>query len=404
MLRKLLSAILFLGVIPCEAALFTFYNNSELGSKLTFMLNIVTCIIAGIYFLINMTKKTYNERIVVKYIVCGIAIIILNQLSSMIANEEDNSRTISIICLFAYYLYVLYMFKEPDDVIKSINITLFFLIMASFIFYYIKPMNVTYIENATTRYFKGVAYNRNSYADISLFYIASNIYLWSKKKKYTLFYLPTTIIALYTTYLTHSATSTVCAFLLVLLSLIYLFTKRTIPLSIFVGGYIFIFVSLIIIQSSNTPFLSQITRYFQKSNGLTGRTNIWTTTMKLLTEAPVFGRGFDTYVLARNGIVENDPHNSILYTLLTQGVCGIFIIIYMLYKPIKIARQTLGNNDLFAFLYIFIMIWMVRGLTESVMSYTHFTFWISVVAVEMLITTNQKNILDKKDLKNEQTI
>ena len=47
---------------------------------------------------------------------------------------------------------------------------------------------------------------------------------------------------------------------------------------------------------------------------------------------------------------------------------------------------------------------MVRGLTESVLSYTHFTFWISVVAVEMLITTNQKNILDKKDLKNEQTI
>ena len=405
MKKIIISSILFFGVIPCETAFFTFYKNAEFGSKFILMLNFLTCGIAGLLFIIGINNKhTDNEPIIIKYTFCGIAIMLLNTMASMITGEESSSRAMSIICLFAYYLYVLYVFKKPDDIVKSINITLLFLILSSFILFYVSPQNVTYIENATTRYFKGVSHNRNSYADIALLYIASNIYLWSRNKKHTIFYLLTTGVAFYTTYLTHSATSTICAILLIVLSLMYVFTKKTIPLTVFLAGYVFIFISLIILQSANTPFLSEITNYFDKSTGLTGRTNIWTTTIDVIKNNPVFGRGYDTYALAKRGIVENDPHNSVLYILLTQGFCGIIMFLIMFYNPIKTAKRILENNSLFSFMYNFVIVWMIRGLTESVFSYSHFTFWIAVIIIEILNLEKRKQRSMNEEIKNAEAI
>ena len=394
MLRKLLSAILFLGIIPCDAAMFTLFKNPELGKQIVLILNITVCGITGIFVIRDLIEKFFYKEIAAKYLRYFIVLIIFNTLASMLSAEDAllDTRTMSLICLWAYYSFGLYTFKDAHSLIKTINTTLLMLIVMSIVLYYIDYENATHIENATTRCFKGVAANRNSYSEITLFYVASNLYLWAKNKRYSLFYLLTTALAMYTTYLTHSATSTVSMFIMVVLASYYIIAKKTISFKAFLIAYIGIFVSLVIIQSAEIPFLSEIIEYFRKDNSLTGRTDIWKTSFKLIAEYPIFGRGYDTYALFKNGVLENDPHNGILYMLLTQGFCGTIIFFSLFCNTLTKAKYILKNNTLFSYMYIFIIVWMIRGLTESVFSYTHFVFWIAIIIIEMLILEKKKEM------------
>lgn len=394
MVKKLFISILFLGIIPCDAAMFTLFKDAELGKQIVLILNILVCGIVGIFFTRNFSERFFYEKISNKYLAYFIVLVFLNILASLIAVEDTLiwTRTMSLICLWAYYLLGLYVFRDAHTLVKSINITLLILILMSVILYYVDYENATYVESATTRYFKGVSSNRNAYSEITLFYVASNLYLWAKSKRHTLFYLSTTALAIYTTYLTHSATSIVSLLLMLLLLVWYITTKKIISFKAFLGMYIGIFISLIIIQSAETPFLSEILEFFQKDSSLTGRTDIWTTTFDLISEHPIFGRGYDTHILADNGILENDPHNGILYMLLTQGICGTIIFFSMFYNTLTKAKSVLKNDTLFSYMYIFIIVWMIRGLTESVFTYTHFVFWIAIIIIEMLILEKKKEM------------
>lgn len=246
-----------------------------------------------------------------------------------------------------------------------------------------------------------MAKNRNSFSEITLFYVASNLYLWRESKQHSMFYIITTAFAVYTTFLTHSATSAVSVLLMIILSIGYAVTKKTISFKLFLSVYAVVFVSLIIMQSVNIPFMSEIMGYFQKDSSLTGRTDIWKTALNLISEHPTFGRGYDTTVLLRNGIVENDPHNSILYMLLTQGTCGTLIFICMFYRTLTEAGHVLINDTLYSHMYIFIIVWMIRGLTESAFTYTHFVFWISIIVIEMLILEKKKEMVNGEDNEKE---
>lgn len=396
MLKKLFICILFLGVIPCDASLFTLFKNPDLGKQIVLFLNIGACVISGIFFVRKFMEKFLYEKITMKYLGYFVLLIMLNYLASLISGEYAliETRTMSLICLWGYYVLGLYTFKDSHSLVKTINITLLILIVMSTIFYFTNYEDVTYIENATTRCFKGVAPNRNSYAEITLFYVASNLYLWAKSKRNSLFYLATTALAIYTTYLTHSATATICLLVMIALSIWYIVSKKTISFNLFLGAYICIFISLIIVQSANTPFLSEILQYFQKSSSLTGRTDIWKLTFDLILEHPILGRGYDTFALLKNGVMENDPHNGVLYMILTQGFCGLIIFFSMFYKTIIEAKYALKDETLFSYMYIFIIVWMIRGLTESIFAYTHFVFWIAIIIIEMLVIEKKKDLLD----------
>ena len=69
---------------------------------------------------------------------------------------------------------------------------------------------------ANTQLFKGITSNRNNYSEISLFYIATNFYIWQKEKKGLIWVLITSLIAVLTTIVTHSVTSIICTVLLLL--------------------------------------------------------------------------------------------------------------------------------------------------------------------------------------------
>lgn len=104
---------------------------------------------------------------------------------------------------------------------------------------------------------------------------------------------------------------------------------------------------------------------FERSPSFTGRTDIWTITLNSILEYPFVGFGYDTNVLFEQGVLTNDPHNSILYILLTQGllyVIGMFSIVnvailrkiselvmfsVLLYFVIKYRKQfSLGTKEI----------------------------------------------------------
>jgi O-antigen ligase len=404
MVKKFLIAILFLGIIPFDPAMFTLFKNPELGQQIVRVLNVAVCAITGVLFVRNLLTDFFYERVATKYLKYFAGLMLLNALASMISSEDAllGTRLMSIMCLWAYYTYGLYTFKDAYSLIRTINITLLILIVISMALYYVDYEHATYIENATTRYFKGVAANRNSYAEITLFYVASNFYLWGQNKKRSWFYILTTALAVYTTYLTHGATSNVTMLLMILMAAYYTIFKKTIEFRTFLIAYVAIFISLIIMQSTENPLLAGIFQIFEKDSSMTGRTDIWKTSLRLIAEYPIFGRGYDTQVLWQNGIGENDPHNSILYMLLTQGLCGTIIFFVLFYNTLTKAKALLRYNPLFSYMYIFIITWMIRGLTESVFSYTHFVFWIAIIIIEMLFLENNKERSIGED--NEQKI
>ncbi len=401
MTNKIFKSILFLGIIPCDAALFTMFKNPELGSKIVLCINIIVCFLAFVKMIRQATKSNANNRMALTIIGLFLIMITFNILASLLSGENIplGKRFMSMVCVCAYYVYSIYYFKDTHTLIKSINGALLFLIMLGYILSYIDFENVSYVENATTRTFKGLASNRNSYSEITLFYIATNMYLWVKNKQNGLFYFATTALALYTTFMTGSATSSVCAVLLISLCIIYTLTKKTIPLKFMLIVYLFFFVMMIVMQSENVPFLREIQEYFNKDSGMTGRQNIWKVSWLLIEEHLLLGRGFDTEVLLNIGIRENDTHNGVLYILLTQGIVGFSILLYTFYKVLHNIKLSFETNKMNVYLYIFVIVWLIRGLTESCFTYTHFVFWIALICIKKNMNSmydSRRNDIDEK--------
>ena len=385
--------ILFLGVLPIEKAALTLYVNSEVGKYFALLLNIITLVLAIILFLTNSKKR---QQLSTKYVLFFCILVFIYLVGSVMADEFSITRILSLVCLLGYYLFLIHEYISVEDFISDINKTLLLVVVVSLVLYFTGNSNVIYIESASQLTFKGIVPNRNSYSEVSLFLITTNFILFHKKQMKLLPFMISTTLATYTTILTRSATSIVC---LVLLLILILFSKskymRKIFLSnIFWRGYAVIFFCLILLQNVNSGILTYVANLFGKSATLTGRTDIWTTSLQLFSKKFMFGYGYDTEILLYNGIRENDPHNGILYIFLTGGLLGLFLFISML-KPIFINKcQYIDVNNTYVYLRIFLCVWAIRGLVESVFSYTHFVFWSAIIMLDMIIYFKRKEIRD----------
>lgn len=377
--------ILFLGVFPIEKAAVTLYTNSEVGYYFFLLLNIITLGLATLFFLNNRKNR---QQLSLKYLIYFSLLIFIYMIGSVMADEFSVTRILSLVCLLGYYLFVIHGYSSVDDFFCDINKALLLIIIVSLMLYLVGSNNVLYRENALQLTFKGIVPNRNNYSEISLFFITTNFVLFKKKRMKLIPFIMTTILAIYTTILTRSATSIVCLLLLLLLLVFSKskYVKKVCLSNIMLIGYAIIFLILVLLQNTNFGVMSYIAKIFEKSVTLTGRTNIWTASFQLLSEFPLFGYGYDTQILLRNGVRENDPHNSIIYILLTGGIFGLILFISML-KPLFVNKH--GDIDIkdstYVYLRIFVFIWAIKGLVESVFSYTHFVFWVTIIAFDMMI-------------------
>lgn len=367
--KILISSVLFLGILPFDKAALTLYSSESLGIVLSYVLCGVTLLLTIFLFVFNHNLKvdqTNKNLFVVGFL------IIFGYVLSSIRNGFSLERILSIACFLIYYLFSFFFFDDIDDLILSIGISLAALIFFSFILYLQNNYHVMYVASAYETNFKGIASNRNSFAELALFDIVIFSYLLSKKKLF-LFSILSIFLAIYGTFLTKGATSIICCILLIIMLFFNKTLKKTVSYKFFV---VFLFFSFIIIfLLKNIDALKPLYVFFNKSSSLTGRTDRWDYTASIVFNKPLFGYGYDFTILLENGFVENDPHNGILYILLSQGFFGLVIFFYTLYMFMK--KVVCFKRDILVrFLYIFMIVWSIRALVESGYSYTHFIFWI----------------------------
>lgn len=379
-----LTWILFLGVLPIDKAALTFFKNESIGNYISLFLNFCTIIVAFIGF-INIQSIKVRNRLSQKYILY-FGVLAFIYLCAAFVEQIDITRFFSLMCLLGYYLFAICCYKNVDKLIRDVNKALLFVIIIGFSLYIFGNENVMYVENASMTVFKGITSNRNSYSEISLFYIATNFYIWRKDKKHFLWRCITSFIAVYTTIMTNSATSIMCTTLLLVLMLGCNFKtmSKLYSLNLFFVVYIVAFTIIVLMQNTDLEITKVITTFFDKTSSFTGRTDIWSMSINYIPKSPLFGFGYDNHVLLNQGIIENDPHNGILYIALTQGIAGIISFVCMISFVVGIDRDTnVKRDDAYITMLIFVIVWLVKGLVESVFSYTHFIFWCAIIVLEL---------------------
>lgn len=375
--------ILFLGVIPFDKAALTLYRNNQIGNILSYCLLLITVIVVGF----RLVQHKSNSEYVIDFLVNRIHIIfilisILYLMSGLINDNLKLSRALSLFCLWAYYIFSLLEYDDPKRLIKDISNAAVFLLVFSLFLYFINNRNVYYQESATVFSFKGVALNRNGFIEFALFpvlnYWCNAINNGTKSKTICALVCA---ISFYSILITKSATSIVCIVLFLVFLLLRKPLKRLFSLRAFFIGYLIVFAVTVIVDSSDNWYLNQISNIFGRSATLTGRTTFWPTTVQLILKKPIFGYGIDTNVLLECGIRENDPHNGLLYLLLTSGLVGTYIFFHIIIKMMDKTAFLLKTDDTVYCIIAFIISWLVRGIVESPFSYSHYIFWTLVIIV-----------------------
>ena len=371
--------VLYLGVIPLDKAALTFYNNIILGNYIALLLNVI--VVLYVLFLISRRKTVH--KVTVKYVLWGIATLTAYVGSCLYGNELYLYRILSIGCLFAYYFFIIEYYHNIRQFFKDINKALGFIILLSVCLYYLGSENVIYYESADKVVFKGIVPNRNVFSEISLFYITTNFCIYIDN---TIYFLLTTSIAVWATCITNSATSLIC--LSVLLTLYY-FSKYNLVKAVCMSKKIFwipiiAFIGVVGMNGMIRNIISYVSSLFGKSATLTGRTDIWNITIEKIIENPFFGYGYDSMVLFENGVRVNDPHNGILYLVLTGGIISLMIFLVMMASSLLKNKTYTNLSEYYLYIRVFIIIWLLKGLVESVFSYSHFIFWSAVIALDLL--------------------
>ena len=389
-----LTWILFLGVLPFDKASLALYINPSLGNYISYALNAITLFIAFFLMLNGSAKKIAKNKLCTKYILYFAVLIFIYLISSLISSDFTISRVLSLICLLTYYLFSICKYNSIYDLLQDINIALLVIVLISFVLYLFGNPNVFYTENATTLTFKGIAANRNSYAEITMFLIVSSFCIYQKKRKLLPFVFSVGL-SVYTTLLTNSATATICVILLSGSMLLISLKKiaKHLSFGMFAFAYFAVFILLILFQNTDGGIFQWITETFNKDVTFTGRTDLWSAAMEAISQRPIFGYGYDTDVLLQYGMRYTDPHNSILYILLTEGILGVIAFMVMILSVFAKKKDSkLKSNYIYASMLIFFMIWLIRGLVESGCSYSHFLFWASIIILDRLqLETEVKN-------------
>lgn len=371
--RILIGAFLFLGVLPFNKGALTFFASDSVGTIISYLF-CATALLLVIFKFCTQPKsfdifKDNGLLAICLFVFLGIIL-------SSIGNTFSFQRILSFFCFIIFYVFSFSFFKTENELLLSLGLSLTYLILLSLLLYYKNDVNVMYIASASEIDFKGVASNRNSFAEIALLNIVIFSYFLAKYRIKILCFI-VIAVSIFSIYLTKGATSLICCILLLLFLILNKKIRFLINSKLF---YFVIAAGFIIVFLKNVSLMRPFLNLFEKSDTLTGRTDIWDVSLKLFLDKPLFGYGYDMTVLLDRGFLENDPHNGILYILLTQGFFGfaifVFSIIYLV-GDIKKGR----DNLLVRCLFFFMLVWIIRSFVESGYSYTHFAFWVSALMV-----------------------
>ena len=369
------SAVLFLAVSPFDKNALTLYKSESIAKYITYVLYGLTIVLTIFAVLINFRNK--NKLLLLLGLFIVFALVGFGWIVGSLSNNTfETSRLLSIGCLFIYYSYVIYAFDNKDDIILSITISLLFLVILSGVLYLLKFPQTVYTERANVYRFKGLALNRNSFFELAFFPFIELMYFAFKVKKLwkSLLIGLSSGIPLFACIFTFSATSIIVFVVAVLL--IILGKYSGILTNFYSVVAISVFAFLLFYFAKDLNVLGWFFKLMKKSETLTGRTELWEKAFEFIQSNLVFGHGFDLNLTLSESKSLTDPHNSLVYVLLTQGIFGLIIVLVLLFVA---THKRKPGNLLYTFLCIFIAASCFRGIVESTFSYPHFTFWVAII-------------------------
>jgi len=176
---------------------------------------------------------------------------------------------------------------------------------------------------------------------------------------------------LYLLRLSHSATSTICL-LIAILIVVFVGIRPTIKK--FIGTYMLAALVLLVAAELTFGISGRLSESLGRGSTLTGRTEIWEHCLQLQSN-PIFGAGFDSFFLGerRERLAEfyrkfspGSAQNSYLDTYLDLGLIGLSVLIGLFIATFwKIRLELFRNFEWGRYRLAFLMAVVLRGWTES---------------------------------------
>lgn len=158
--------------------------------------------------------------------------------------------------------------------------------------------------------------------------------------------------------------------------------KKIKPIYILVGIVLVNYVMVTLSYLNYDFILNIIQNVLHKDATLTGRSEIFTYSLAILSEHPVFGYGFDNNIvestLSRIVSAYNTAHNSILQMLINCGYVG--TIFFLIANYIGFSKIQKSNNDTLNILYYALIAMFVGGVVSMIIpSNAFFLVWFIAV-------------------------
>lgn len=176
---------------------------------------------------------------------------------------------------------------------------------------------------------------------------------------------------------TGSRTAFVILFVILVLSVVFVQTKKRYSKYLFVlAGLISLYLAMKVFLASDLTILARILTSTEQGN-TSGRTDIWLTYLKLFPQHPIFGSGtigfgqlaktvgltMSNIEAGGSSVVAYSPHNVLIEVLMTSGIVGLWVMVKFWYSTIQSAYVgfKITKNTTAMLLIIPIAIVMLSG-------------------------------------------
>lgn len=397
MRKKLLNNVylilLLIFILPYNYSKLLFQSESGFITIITYAIRIFL-VFYVIYYMKNLKLKE-EEITVFKWLTLYfVFIFFLNIISTIIFRQSSYNdlilRMFSMVYMYGFYVYMIYNYHHFDVFNSKLKNICFFLLILSVILYFYYPSIGQLYEGYNSYAFLGVAGNRNSYFELMFPAIVSILFIRNNKLKF--FDIIFIFLILATTIATKSVTSffgIIVFFTVILLG--RFFKKKSSLLKIcHVGIYIIwiVFFAFMI----HGKFINDFSSLFiNKSSTLSGRTIIWEKSLYFIKQNPVLGYGYDNnligdttnYSMQSENVFPNDTHNSIIFMLLSSGVLGTVVLIYIIIKSLNRSLLVVEHDKKYFYISAYIISFLIRGLTESCFHYPHLIFVLYLIIINI---------------------
>lgn len=324
--------------------------------------------------LIAIVTILYSLIDIIKTKKLPIGIIILTLLVSLIfiafAISPHNSEKLSENNIKFFIMWAIpaaicgiYIKYIPKDTVEKFFKWIFIIFSITFLTVILIP----YLSGNLPSYVNFGLMNYQNASYLSAFTVGLGIYLVLKVKlKYKSFYIIMIILTLPSVFIPGGRGGAILLILYFLITLFLLTFHKTIPAIIKILVYIIAIIlsSVLIVFISKNGGESRTFSYIQGGsfdiNGTSGRGLIYELSMYYISRKPMFGYGpFNYYYL-----IHNIPHNIVLEMLLSYGIVGLLIVVFILFVIFINIIKNFDTNSI-DLLVLFIAIYPVTLLMFS---------------------------------------